>query len=118
MSNSTKSTGRTQRSRGTRTLAIPEMPDRTVTFLSIAAGIIFATYIVLVVVTVVFATMQTSLASSVRSTQGSISELETTYYASIAKENTNTPASAGLVAPAVVEYALSKPAQGISFVGK
>ncbi|MDB5195361.1 MAG: hypothetical protein JWO84_545 [Parcubacteria group bacterium] len=97
---------------------MPEMPDRTIGFLSIAAGLIFSTYIVLVIVTIFFATVQTSLAAEVRTTEGSIATLETTYYASLARENASTPASAGLVAPSVVEYAIAKPAQGISFAGK
>ena len=97
---------------------MPDMPDRTISVLSLAAGVIFSLYIVLVIVTVMFATMQTSLAASFRATQGAISELESSYYASLAKETANTPASIGLVTPAVVQYAISKPAQGISFAGK
>jgi hypothetical protein len=94
------------------------MPDRTITVLSLAAGLIFITYIVLVIVTITFATIQTSLAASVRDTEGALSALETTYYASLAREDASTPASAGLVAPTVVEYAIAKPAPGISFAGK
>ncbi len=94
------------------------MPDRTITVLSFTAAAIFALYIVLVIVTITFATVQTSLASSVRSTEGSIAQLETTYYASITKDNASSPASAGLVAPVDVEYAVAKPAQGLSFVGR
>jgi hypothetical protein len=103
---------------GARALALPVMPDRTIAFLSIAAAAIFTLYIVLVIVTITFATVQTSLASRVRDTEGAIAQLETTYYASISKQNASSPASVGLVAPAVVQYAVAKPAQGISFAGK
>ncbi len=115
MSNHTKTV---RRRASSKALVLPSMPDQTISLLTLAAGLIFSAYIVLVIVTVTFATMQTSLASSVRSMQGSISELELTYYSSLSKETTNTPASVGLVPPVVVEYALSKPAQGISFAGK
>lgn len=100
-----------------RALALPDMPDRTVAFLSLSAALIFALYLVLVIVTVTFAAMQTTLAVQVRDTEGNISDLETTYYADIAKQNEMTPSSIGLVAPADVEYAVEKPARGLSFAG-
>lgn len=94
------------------------MPDRTITFLTLAAGMIFALYIVLVITTIVFATAQTSLAVEVRDTEGTISSLETTYYAQVAKDDASSPASVGLVKPADVQYAIAKPASGLSFAGK
>jgi hypothetical protein len=99
-------------------MALPEMPDRTITFLSLSAGLIFVTYIVLVIVTITFATVQTSLALSVRETEGSISKLESTYYSEVAKESATSPAAAGLTVPVVVEYAIAKKPQGLSFAGK
>ncbi len=101
-----------------RTLVLPVMPDRTITFLTLAAGIMFALYIMLVIATVVFATDQTSLAVDVRDAEGRISTLETTYYAAIAKENASSPASVGLVAPTDVEYAVAKPTRDLSFAGE
>jgi len=101
-----------------RTLSLPVMPDRTITFLTIAAGALFALYVMLVITTIAFATTQTSLAVQVRETEGKISALETTYYASVARDNASTPASLGLVHPTEVEYAVAKPASGLSFVGK
>jgi hypothetical protein len=94
------------------------MPDRTSTFLTYAAGIIFITYLVLVIVTVTYATMQTSLALQVRDTEGSISKLETAYYSEVARESATSPASVGLAAPVEVQYATAQKAQGISFAGK
>lgn len=100
-----------------RALALPDMPDRTVAFLSFSAAAIFALYLVLVIATIALATVQTSLAQQVRETEGRIAQLETTYYADIARQNASSPASVGLVAPADVEYATQKPARGLSFAG-
>jgi len=100
-----------------RTLALPVMPDRTITFLTLGAGLLFAVYLAFVIMTVVFATMQTSLAVDVRDAEGSISTLETTYYAAIAKQNASSPSSIGLVQPQDVKYAVAKPASGLSFAG-
>lgn len=105
---------RTSRSRA-RTFAIPVMPDRTVTFLMLAAGALFVIYLVMVVVTVSFAAVQTTLAADVRTTEGSIATLEATYYDAIANQNAASPTELGLVAPAQVLYATQKPASGLSF---
>lgn len=104
--------------RGSGALVLPEMPDRTVMMLSFAAGIIFFMYIVMVIVTVTFATVQTGLAAAVRTTEGEIAQLETTYYAAIAQQNAATPASIGLVAPESVTYAIAKPTSGLSYAGQ
>lgn len=99
-------------------MAIPHMPDRTITVLALTAGALFTVYLVLVIVTVSLATVQTALAADVRVTEGAIASQEATYFDAIAKQNTGTPASAGLVAPVAVEYASAKTAPGISFVGR
>jgi hypothetical protein len=93
------------------------MPDRTIAILSWTAGALFLAYLVLVIATVSLAAMQTSLAAEVRSTEGGIAELESTYYATLARENASTPSSVGLVAPASVAYATAKPAQSLTFAG-
>ncbi|MDB5189597.1 MAG: hypothetical protein JWL82_554 [Parcubacteria group bacterium] len=93
------------------------MPDRTITMLSFLAAGIFFVYLVLVIITVSYATMQTSLAAEARTTEGAIAQLETTYYSAISKGSASTPSSAGLVAPVVVEYAVAK-APGLSFAGR
>lgn len=93
------------------------MPDQTIAVLIFLAGTLFAVYIALVIFTISLATVQTSLAAEVRTREGSIAELERSYYAAIAKQNGTSPASAGLVHPAVVEYAVAKPAQGLTFAG-
>lgn len=107
---------RTTRSRSSaRAFAIPAMPDRTVTFLIFTACGIFALYLVMVVITVSYAAVQTSLAADVRATEGTIATLEATYYDAIAHQNGTSPSELGLVAPAQVLYATEKPAAGLTF---
>jgi hypothetical protein len=91
------------------------MPDRTVSFLIFTACGIFAIYLVMVVVTVSYAAMQTTLAADVRATEGEIATLEATYYDSIAYQNAGSPAEAGLVRPVAVLYATEQPTTGLSF---
>lgn len=98
------------------TLALPEMPDRTILVLTWTASTLFALYLMFVIITVVFATMQTTLAVKVQETQSSISSLESTYYADLARENSMTPAQIGLVQPSEVKYATERPT-AVSFAG-
>ena len=95
---------------------MPDMPDQTVLLLTWTAGALFALYLVFVIITVVFATMQTSLAVRVQEAQSQISGLESTYYADLARENATTPASIGLVQPEEVKYAVARPTR-VSFAG-
>ena len=106
------------RMKKSQSLVLPVMPDKSVTFLSFVAGAMFVAYVVLMIVTVMFATVQTSLALSMRETEGSITELETTYYASIAKVNATSPTAEGYVAPTDVKYAQKSVAPDLSFAGK
>jgi len=101
-----------------QSLALPVMPDKTVTFLAFVAGAMLFVYVALMILTVTLATVQTSLASNMRETEGSITELETTYYASIAKVNATSPTAAGYVAPTDVKYAQQNTAPDLSFAGK
>lgn len=99
-------------------LALPTMPDYTVTALSIAAAALAAVYVLFIILTVVFATWQTDLAARVRDAEGNVTELESSYYAMLAKENATSPASLGLVAPSEVHYATDEGASGLSYVGR
>jgi len=110
MSNSSRKTG----SRGKGAIAFPVMPDKTITVLSLLASFIAIVYVVLVIVTVSLATWQTSLASGVRETEGSIATLETTYYASISVLNATNPHAVGYVSPSDVRYAEARPPAGLS----
>lgn len=98
-----------------RALAHAGMPDKTITMLASLAGVIAFVYVVLVIVTVYFATWQTSLAATVRSTEGNLSQMESTYYSSIASLNATNPIAAGYVQPSEVKYAEAKAASGLSY---
>ena len=103
----------TRHPRRGKALALPTMPDRSITMLLYLFGFLTVTYVTLVIVTVCYATWQTSLAAMVRDTEGSITAIETTYYATIARQHAASPESIGLVAPAHVEYATA-PVAGLS----
>ena len=81
------------------------MPDRTLSVLSILAGACVCAYVVLIVITVTFATMQTELALSVRTTESSISQLETRYYNQVGVISDTDPHTMNLGKPARVTYA-------------
>ena len=109
---------RTRSSRSARATLIPAMPDRTVSFLMLTAGAIFALYVVLVIVTITFAAAQTSLAAEVRTTEGTIAGLESSYYERLAAQSAESPSSIGLVKPAEVQYAVAQPAASLTFARK
>lgn len=81
------------------------MPDRTISVLSILASLTVCAYVALVIVTVTFATMQTELALSVRTTESEISQLETRYYNQVGMISATDPHSMNLGKPARVTYA-------------
>lgn len=82
------------------------MPDRTISFLSAACGILVFTYIVLVITTITFAAWRTDHSAAVRNTEAQIASLESKYYDSVAKLDSTNPNEVGLVAPASVRYAI------------
>jgi hypothetical protein len=81
------------------------MPDRTVSFLSIAVGALVIAYLALVTATVSLAAWRTDLAAEVRDTEGAIATLEHDYYAAIERVGAISPSSLGLVKPVGVTYA-------------
>lgn len=83
------------------------MPNRLISSLSIACGAMIALYLVLVVMTIFFASWQTELARSVRETEGKISTLEAKYYVTISALHNANPAAAGFVQPHTVAYVAS-----------
>lgn len=90
------------------------MPDRTVSFLSVAAGACLCAYIALVVVTVTFAAVQTQLALDVRDTESAIGTLETKYYAQVSALAATDPHSMQLSKPKSVTYATRAEAPSLS----
>jgi len=80
------------------------VPDRLVPMLVSGVAALAGIYVVLMVTTIFFATLQTKLASSIGDTRASIERLESQYYATIARIDATDPASIGLVAPRQITY--------------
>lgn len=81
------------------------MPDRTISILSFALGILVFAYVSLMIVTVSLAAWRTDLASAVRDAENAIAVLEDDYYDSIERIGATDPASFGLAKPHSVTYA-------------
>ncbi|HEX2792654.1 MAG TPA: hypothetical protein VHO23_02985 [Candidatus Paceibacterota bacterium] len=90
------------------------MPDRTISILSFAVGILIAGYLALVVTTVSLAAWRTDLAAEVRDAENGITTLERSYYDAIAEIGRTDPGTVGLVAPAEVRYAAMVAAPSLS----
>ncbi len=93
------------------TLARP----RLIPLLSVIAGALIAAYVVLMVMAILFAALQTQLAQNTQDKQMEIGKLEGTYYASIAQLDATDPRSLGYVKPGNVRYVTQAPLQGLSF---
>ncbi|HYF29380.1 MAG TPA: hypothetical protein VEA36_03390 [Candidatus Paceibacterota bacterium] len=81
------------------------MPDRTISILSLALGILVFAYLSLMVVTVSLAAWRTDLAAEVRDTEVRIAQLEQRYYDEIERIGATDPAVVGLAKPSRVTYA-------------
>lgn len=93
-------------------------PDRFIPILSFAVGASLAVYVVLVVTTILFAAWQTQEVSLIRTTEGTISQLESSYYAQVAQVDAIQPASLGFVAPHQVQYVQAQMSDpGLTFNG-
>jgi hypothetical protein len=93
------------------------MPDKTVSNLSYTASGLFIVYVFFMIATVYFATLQTSLAASVRETEGGITQLEKSYYDGVAVVSSANPHGAGYVTPSDVRYAEARTSTGLTFAG-
>lgn len=80
------------------------LPVRTIPVLSVMFGALIASYVALIIATVLMAAWQTNLASSLDTTQTAISALETRYYQSVSDIDATDPATLGLAKPAKVTY--------------
>jgi hypothetical protein len=72
--------------------------------LSVIAGGLLATYLALMIGTVVLAALQTQLARTVGTTRGEIARLETAYYDAIASVNATDAHALGFVTPETIVY--------------
>ena len=90
------------------------MPNRTVSILSFAFGILVFAYLSLMVVTVSLAAWRTDLAAQVRDAESALANLERDYYDSIERIGATDPASFGLSKPHAVTYAAMVAAPTVS----
>ena len=93
------------------------MPDKTLMVLSYMSIALFLTYVVFIVVTVYFATMQTGLAANVRQTEVGITALEKQYYDGVSQVSSADPHGAGYVTPTEIHYAQARISSGLTFAG-
>ena len=80
------------------------MTDRLIPVLSISCGAFATLYVVLMVSTIFFASLQTEEMSYVRGSESKIGTLEANYYTAINKASNLSPATLGFVAPVEVKY--------------
>ncbi len=90
------------------------MPDRTISFLSAVAAALTGLYVVLVVVTVTYATIQTDLALTVRDTESEIGMVESRYYEQVSALAATNPVDMNLSKPVSVTYATLAKAPSLS----
>ena len=93
-------------------------PESTVSLLFYVASALFAGYVCCVILTVYYATLQTSLVATVRDTEGSITILERTYYDGVQAVSSTNPLGQGYVRPSDVHYAQEKKTSGLTFAGR
>ena len=84
-------------------------------YLGIAASALLATYVVLMVSTIMFASLQTQLAQNIQTTQMEITKLESKYYDAISTMDTVDPHALGYVTPRTVSYVAATPTSGLTF---
>lgn len=83
--------------------------------LSVLAAGLLATYVALMISTILFAALKTQLAQEVRDTHAEIGRLEAAYYDAIARANGADPYALGFVEPEEVRYVAASRAAGVTF---
>jgi cell division protein FtsL len=94
------------------------MPRNIVPYMVMSAGTLFAIYVTLVVVTIVYATLQTKLAYTMGDTQTQITTLESSYYASVTELDTMNPYAHGYVKPTHIEFVAAATVPALSFASR
>lgn len=87
------------------------------TMLRFVFGTSVAVYVVLVVVTIHFASIQSDLLSSIASTESRIGALESKYYAKIDQVSAMNPGELGFVTPTQKLYARAEAAPTLTRAG-
>ena len=96
---------------------LPARPDRFIPLLTILCGALGASYVGLVIMTILFATWQTQEVSTMRSTESAISLLESSYYTEVAKLDAVNPSSLGFVTPHDTRYVSAVTDPNLTFAG-
>lgn len=92
-------------------------PANTISLLSYVAITLFIAYVLCVVLTVYYATLQTELVATIRENESGITDLERTYYDGVSVVSSTNPLGQGYVRPTDVHYAEQKSASGLTFAG-
>lgn len=88
---------------------------RLTPILTVITGALVATYVALMISTILFAALQTQLAQNMQDSQMQISKLENTYYAAVANLDATDPHTLGYVTPQKVEYVTQASASNLTF---
>jgi len=94
------------------------MSDKLIPVLGAATISLIGVYVTLVVATIYFATWQTQGLAQIRDIEGTISSLESEYYAAIAQINRTDPSTYGLAAPVAVRYVTAVNGTNVTFAGR
>jgi len=87
-----------------------------VTFaLSVVVSALLATYLTIMVTTVVLAAVQTRVAADIRETATELTRLESSYYAAIAQLHTADATALGFVTPENVAFVTETRVAGLTF---
>jgi hypothetical protein len=91
------------------------LPRRLNVYLGLVAGALVAAYVVIMVITILLAALETQLSQNIQTKQMAIQKLESSYFASINELDSTDPAALGYVTPKHVAYVAATEAQGLSF---
>lgn len=94
------------------------MSNRVILTLKYLCGSLFGVYLALIVSTVLFATLQTKLASDIHATQIAIGTIEGKYYSEVSRLNSIDPHTQGYVKPTQVQYVASVVKPGLSYASR
>ena len=90
-------------------------PASTVSLLSYVAISLFLVYVVCVVLTVYYATLQTEMVATIQNGESGITDLERSYYDGVSAVSSSNPLVQGYVRPSDVHYEQARKAPGLTF---
>lgn len=93
-------------------------PSSTTSALIYIAVALFAAYVACVILTVYYASLETTLTASIRENENAIVLLEDRYYDGVAKISEANPYGEGYVTPSEVRYVALRTSDGLSLAGR